>query len=73
MVIIGGSLSTTALALHMDYPLIFRPNRDPYIHVWGQDVAESKLVIRTWDVELMDMSDIPFKITFDIVHEGSGC
>ena len=67
-VTIGGSLSAAALALAMGSPLVFKPKQTPYMHGWGKNMADSKLAICTWKVQLSDLNDKPFTVTFDIVH-----
>ena len=53
-VTIGGSMSAAALSLAMGCSVNFKPKSKPYLHGWGKDMADSKLVICTWQVELSD-------------------
>ena len=67
-VTIGGSMSAAALSVAMGCSLNFKPKSKPYLHGWVKDMADSELVICTWKVELSDLNNRPFKITFDIVY-----
>ena len=65
---IGGSNSAASLALAMGLSLTLKPKNVPYRHGWGPNMADAKLVTCTWQVDLLDMNDMPFRVTFDIVE-----
>ena len=60
-------MSAAPLALAKGISLTFKSKRRTYLHRWGEKMADAKLVVCTWKVSLLDLNDIPFQVTFDIV------
>ena len=60
-------MSAAAFALEIGAPLLFKPHPNPYVHGWGQAMANAKQAIATWEVELLDLNDNEFRLKFDIV------
>lgn len=44
------------------------PPRESYIHGWGRDCHNARLVIRSWTVTVIDISDSSTTLNFDIIH-----
>ena len=60
-------MRAAAFALEIGAPLLFKPHPNPYVHGWGQAMANAKKTIATWDVELFDLNENEFRLKFDII------
>lgn len=52
-------------------PLLLDPPRDLYMHGWGQDCLDPKLIECSWTLTLHDIDGQPTSFTFDLVEGDS--